>query len=179
MVTFVSRGAFVAAAALLLLCAAREAHAATPLCPMFAANAGTADTLDPSPRHCPSLPAMREWKKLKFGLFMHWGPFSQRVPYDGQYPGASWKLDWFVAGALAYWRNSTGGRVCPPQPMGNYTCPTQEAMNGMSPCMHAPSSTQQCDGTLTHTHTHTHKHSFPLSIVESSDTNIDTTSHAK
>ena len=63
----------------------------------------------------------------------HWGPFSQRVPYDGQYPGASWKLDYFVAGALAYWRNSTGGRVCPAQPTVNaseYTCPTVEAMNG-------------------------------------------------
>ena len=38
---------------------------------------------------------LRKWKKLKFGVFMHWGAFSQRVPYDGQYPGASWKLDYF------------------------------------------------------------------------------------
>ena len=72
---------------------------------------------------------MRKWKKLKFGLFMHWGAFSQKVPLDGQYPGASWKLDYFAAGALGYWKTGNGSRYCPSQPWGNQTCPTHATMN--------------------------------------------------
>lgn len=68
------------------------------MCPFFAAEAGTASAYHPAARSCPSIAAMRRWKKMKFGLFMHWGPFAQRVPYDNQYPGASWKLNYWTAG---------------------------------------------------------------------------------
>ena len=59
------------------------------LCPLFAAQRGTASATTPTPGLCPSIRGLRRWKGLKFGVFMHWGAFSQRVPYDGQYPGAS------------------------------------------------------------------------------------------
>eukprot|EP01050_Picozoa_sp_SAG11_P039273 SAG11_NODE_16443_length_547_cov_0.921875_1_plen_106_part_01 len=70
------------------------------LCPLFAAQAGTASAATEqaaTPGHCPSVRGLRKWKRNKFGVFMHWGAFSQRVPYDRQYPGASWKLDYFMA----------------------------------------------------------------------------------
>lgn len=80
---------------------------------------------------CPDIGSIRRWKSLKFGLFMHWGAFSQRVPYDQQYPGASWKLDYFAAGALGYWRNATGDAVCPSQKavFPYDQCPSRAAMN--------------------------------------------------
>jgi hypothetical protein len=55
------------------VCTARAVGPSTgtqPLCPTFAAGVGTADASQPWPQHCPSVPAMRAWKKLKFGLFM-------------------------------------------------------------------------------------------------------------
>ena len=67
------------------------------LCPMFAAQRGTASAATPTPGLCPSVRGLRKWKQKKFGVFMHWGAFSQRVPADGQYPGASWKLNYYTA----------------------------------------------------------------------------------
>jgi hypothetical protein len=99
------------------------------LCPLFAAQRGTADASRASPHMCPSIPAMRKWKKLKFGLFITWGAYSHRVPYDEQYPGASWKLDYFAAGSLGYWKASNGSRYCSKQAWGNQTCPTRAEMN--------------------------------------------------
>ena len=54
-------------------------------CPLFAAAAGTNPALLSKETQlvCPSIHALRKWKALKFGLFMHWGPFAQPVPYDG------------------------------------------------------------------------------------------------
>lgn len=106
------------------------------LCPLFAAQAGTASATterSATPGHCPSVKGLRKWKGNKFGVFMHWGVFSQKVPFDGQYPGASWKLDYFEA--PSFWKNATGGPIaCEGAPKVNHpwynvSCPSKASMN--------------------------------------------------
>jgi hypothetical protein len=100
------------------------------LCPLFAAQRGTADFSTPTPHLCPSVRALRQWKGRKFGVFMHWGAFSQRVPFDGQYPGASWKLNYYTA--PQFWKNSSGGSLpCAghKEDIRHPDCPSREVMN--------------------------------------------------
>ncbi len=100
----------------------------TDQCPLFAAVAGTvpAELSEEQRLVCPSIQALRKWKALKFGLFMHWGPFAQPVPYDGVYPGASWRLNYQTA--YMFWKRANGSNVCPPQNWTDIKCPTKEQM---------------------------------------------------
>ena len=55
-------------------------------CPFFSSAPGAA-AASGSPV-CPAPAALRRWQSLKFGLFLHWGAYSQ-IGFD-----ASWSLNW-------------------------------------------------------------------------------------
>lgn len=55
-------------------------------CPFFSSAPGAA-AASGSPV-CPAPTALRKWQSLKFGLFLHWGAYSQ-IGFD-----ASWSLNW-------------------------------------------------------------------------------------
>lgn len=59
-------------------------------CPLMAMSAGGAVGAD-STASCPRISSLRSWQGLKFGLFLHWGAYSQ-IGVD-----ASWSLNWKTA----------------------------------------------------------------------------------
>ena len=129
------------------ICSASELPAQ---CPLFAAAAGTNPALLSKETQlvCPSIQAVRKWKALKFGLFMHWGPFSQPVPFDGVYPGASWRLNYQTA--YMFWKRADGSSVCPPQNWTHITCPTKDQMLECAASIRTHAVTQS----RTHARTH-------------------------
>ena len=56
-------------------------------CPFFSSSAGAAVSGSGS-SVCAPPAALRKWQGLKFGLFLHWGAYSQ-IGFD-----ASWSLNW-------------------------------------------------------------------------------------
>ena len=83
---------------LVLLLAAANAAAASPPppptptgegghCPFFSSSPGSTVSGAGSSVCAPPL-ALRKWQGLKFGLFLHWGAYSQ-IGFD-----ASWSLNW-------------------------------------------------------------------------------------
>lgn len=80
------------------------------LCPFMTTQAGGSVATDPTgTASCPEAKAVRAWQGLKFGLFLHWGPYSQ-LGVD-----ASWSLNWATA--------CTFGNVglCAPKPCSQCT----------------------------------------------------------
>ena len=116
------RGVWVALAAAAITVAIASPHSAPPPptptgsgggCPSMAASAATAGaTVYTRPSHghdtrvCAPAKALRAWQSLKFGLFLHWGAYSQ-IGMD-----ASWSLNVSIHNVVSVYVHQLGTFLC-------------------------------------------------------------------